>query len=76
MVAAKVLLIDGPLEGKVVLYGHPLPGTLVVAERREDHIRWHDYSQTERTNRYRHSVFCPCAKWDQPPVDLDTVLCW
>jgi hypothetical protein len=71
MVAAKVLLIDGPLAGEIVTYSHPLPRTLVVADRTDSSIRWHDYAQTERG--YRHSDRCPCHHPRVRPVDLDAV---
>jgi hypothetical protein len=70
VVAAKVLLIDGPLAGEIVTYGHPLPQTLVVADRSQG-IRWHDYTQSVRDHHYRHSDRCPCTHARTRPIDLD-----
>lgn len=71
----RVHLIDGPLAGHTVGYLSPLPQILVVADKSSaDGIRWHDYKQTDRTDRYRHWHRCKCLdNWQRRPVDLDAV---
>lgn len=58
-VKLSVSLLDGPCGGRTVTYGQPLPMTLVIADR-TDGIRWHDYTQTVVSQRYRHSAQCKC----------------
>lgn len=65
----RVTLVDGPCGGRVVKYGHPLPNTLVVADTTAG-IRWHDYTQTARYERYRHSSDCKCHERIVVPLDL------
>ena len=66
-----MLLLDGPLTGEIVTYSHPLPHTLVVADKVAG--GWHDYTQTERIHNYRHSDRCPCIHPRLQPVNLDAM---
>lgn len=64
-------LLDGPCGGRTVRYSHPLPPVLVVADKTNG-IRWHDYTQTTASHRYRHSDRCKC-RYQAPPVELDVI---
>ena len=74
--SSMVMLVDGPDRGRTFNYSDPLPKTLVVPVRTPAGVRWHDYSVTPVSGRYRHSSNCKCREHLQavasaPPVDLD-----
>lgn len=69
---ASIALIDGPCGGRTILYGWPLPHTLVIGDRTQNGIRYHDYTQTMVGLRYRHSDRCKCNAYGVAPVELDS----